>query len=369
MMYNYHIIIYLRLLLPRLLEICPEKAGIWNGGSRFFCGGYSAMIYVTGDMHGNISRFDNKVISKLKRGDYLIICGDFGFIWDGSRQEEKALTFLNKQKFTILFVDGCHENFDQLYKYPTTEWNGGRVRMIKPNVIHLCRGQVFTIDGTTIFAMGGGCSADLDLRQQRGTKWWPEETPTTEEMAEAVDNLYDHDLNVDFIVTHECPTKVKDLLIPDRHDNFNAMTAFFDELGRQVKYKHWFFGCMHQDKHLSSSHTALFERVLPLEVPGLKKEHKSPIRRIAEGYQEYQAEYQSNRRAAAEAKQPEAAAAVNNEDRFRAFPEEAQPQQPAASKNPNSFDSFSDFGSFDNLDNFDNFDNLDNFDNFDSSKS
>ena len=68
------------------------------------------MIYVTGDMHGDISRFEDKNIAKLRRGDYLIICGDFGFIWDGSRQEEKVLKFLSRQKFTILFVDGCHEN-------------------------------------------------------------------------------------------------------------------------------------------------------------------------------------------------------------------------------------------------------------------
>ncbi|MBQ4312785.1 MAG: metallophosphoesterase [Clostridia bacterium] len=227
---------------------------------------HPCMIYVTGDMHGSIARFEDRAISRLRREDYLIVCGDFGFIWDGNRREEKALSFLSRQRFTILFVDGCHENFDRLYKYPVTQWNGGKVRMIRPNVIHLCRGQVYELEGNKIFAMGGGYSADIELRQQRGTKWWPEETPTTEEMAEAVDNLFRYDLNVDYIVTHECPTKVKDLLV-DSPDNFNAMTAFFDEMSRQVTYKHWFFGAMHQDKHLSSAHTALFEHVLPLEVP------------------------------------------------------------------------------------------------------
>lgn len=224
------------------------------------------MIYVTGDMHGNISRFENKTISKLKSDDYLIICGDFGFIWDGSRREEKALAYLARQKFTMLFVDGCHENFDRLYKYPISTWNGGKVRRIKPNLYHLCRGQVFELEGNTIFTMGGGCSADFELRQQRGTKWWAEETPTTEEMSEGVDNLFRYNLNVDYIITHDCPTKVKDLLSDDPC-NFNAMTAFFDEMSHQVTYKHWFFGCMHQDKHLSSAHTALFEHVIPLEVP------------------------------------------------------------------------------------------------------
>ena len=46
------------------------------------------MIYVTGDMHGAVSRFEEKQFAKLRSGDILIICGDFGFIWNGDGQEE-----------------------------------------------------------------------------------------------------------------------------------------------------------------------------------------------------------------------------------------------------------------------------------------
>ena len=205
-------------------------------------------------------------MGQLVRGDYLIICGDFGFIWDGGRREERMLNTIAKQRFTTLFVDGCHENYDRLYQFPVREWNGGKVRFIKPNIIHLGRGQVFHIEGKTIFTMGGGVSPDIELRQQRGTRWWAEETPTPDEMKEGVDNLYMHDLNVDFIVTHECPSNVKALLVDDI-DVTNAATLFFDELSKQVTYKHWFFGSVHRDKHLSGYHTAVFNRVLPLAKP------------------------------------------------------------------------------------------------------
>ncbi len=226
------------------------------------------MIFVTGDTHGSLARFeDKKQMSMLMRGDYLIICGDFGFIWDGGRREERMLNTLAKQRYTILFVDGCHENYDRLYQYPVREWNGGKVRFIKPNIIHLCRGQVFTIENRTIFTMGGGVSADLEMRQLRGTRWWPEETPSTEEMREAVNNLYKHDLKVDFIITHECPTHVKSLLVEGVIDIANAATLFFDELTKQVEYKHWFFGFVHKDKHISGLHTAVFNNILPLEKP------------------------------------------------------------------------------------------------------
>ena len=47
------------------------------------------MIYFTGDTHGELSRFKTAAAKKLKKGDYLLICGDFGFIWNGSSEEEK----------------------------------------------------------------------------------------------------------------------------------------------------------------------------------------------------------------------------------------------------------------------------------------
>ena len=49
------------------------------------------MIYVTGDTHGDIERFKSREMKKLGNGDTLIICGDFGFLWDDSRAERNAL--------------------------------------------------------------------------------------------------------------------------------------------------------------------------------------------------------------------------------------------------------------------------------------
>lgn len=82
------------------------------------------MIFVTGDTHGDLHRFDNPVVKKMKKEDTLIICGDFGFIWEGNDQERKILEKLGKKKYQILFVDGAHENFDLLDQYPVEEWHG-----------------------------------------------------------------------------------------------------------------------------------------------------------------------------------------------------------------------------------------------------
>ena len=100
------------------------------------------MVYITGDMHGDLSRFKNPIFKKMKAGDVLIVCGDFGFIWDGSRQEKQNLKKLREMPFTIAFVDGCHENFDILEQsFRTVRWRGGRAHLIAPNIFHMMRGE------------------------------------------------------------------------------------------------------------------------------------------------------------------------------------------------------------------------------------
>ena len=48
------------------------------------------MVYITGDTHGDLSRFETAAAKKLKKGDTLIVLGDFGFVWDGSAAEKAA---------------------------------------------------------------------------------------------------------------------------------------------------------------------------------------------------------------------------------------------------------------------------------------
>ena len=66
------------------------------------------MIYLTGDLHGDFERFRSKEMKKLKKGDTLIVCGDFGFVWDGSKKEQSILKKLGKSKYQILFIEGTH---------------------------------------------------------------------------------------------------------------------------------------------------------------------------------------------------------------------------------------------------------------------
>ena len=134
------------------------------------------MIYLTGDLHGDFERFRSKEMKKLKKGDTLIVCGDFGFVWDGSKKEQSILKKLGKSKYQILFIEGTHDNLDLLSQYPQEEWNGGKVRRISGSLLKLERGEVFELEGKRFFAFGGGESPEMELRAADGT-WWQQELP------------------------------------------------------------------------------------------------------------------------------------------------------------------------------------------------
>ena len=221
------------------------------------------MIYVTGDTHGDYSRFKDPAIKKLRRGDTLIICGDFGFFWNGSRKERSTIKKLTKKGYTIAFLDGCHENFDILEEYPVTEWTGGKARVIAGNLIHLMRGQIYTIEDKKIFTFGGGHSQDFDFRRS-SENWWKREKPSHDEIIEAIENLRNNDDSVDYVITHEPPVSLKDCLNVDVLQRLEVH-ALFEDIIKTCTYQKWFFGKCHIDKHIPIKFFAVFNNVIPLK--------------------------------------------------------------------------------------------------------
>ena len=88
------------------------------------------MIYATGGLHGNSLRFQPQYFpeqAEMTKDDYMIVCGDFGFVWNGDKTDDAQLGKLEALPFTVLFVDGNHENYDALNEYPIEQWHGGTV--------------------------------------------------------------------------------------------------------------------------------------------------------------------------------------------------------------------------------------------------
>ena len=223
------------------------------------------MIYVTGDTHQNIN------IKKLTidffpeqkfmtKNDYVIICGDFGCVWNGSNSDKYWQRWFDNKNFTTLFVNGNHENFNLIKQYPVSEWNGGKVQFITPSIIHLMRGEIYNIDGYSFFAMGGASSHDIEFRTEN-ISWWRDELPNDQEYENAFKNLEKHNNKVDFIISHCCSDNVQNMINSNYvHDK---LTNFFRIIDETVEFKKWFFGHYHIDKDFGK-YRCLFEDVIKI---------------------------------------------------------------------------------------------------------
>lgn len=213
-------------------------------------------------MHGELERFNDKRIRSLKKGDFLIVCGDFGFVWDGSKREEAILKSIGKKRFYTLFIEGCHENYDLLAKYPEEDFCGGRVNVISGNLMHIKRGSILDLQGMRFFAFGGGQTKDIDIRRDSHT-WYEAELPTTEEVRDAVLNLKNADGKLDYIITHEPPASMKEFLGFEVRQ-ISHMHTFFDAVKNDCTFKMWFFGKAHINKVIPPKYRCLFDDVVTL---------------------------------------------------------------------------------------------------------
>ena len=71
----------------------------------------------------NTKRFPEQ--KNLTKDDYLIVCGDFGLVWDESPEERYWRKWLDDKPFTTLWIDGNHENFELLKEFPVINKFGG----------------------------------------------------------------------------------------------------------------------------------------------------------------------------------------------------------------------------------------------------
>lgn len=296
-------------------------------------GGIFMAIYVTGDTHGadkfgfhSVDGFVNRLNMEsfpeqkfMTKEDYVIICGDFGGVWNyaGETPKEKHdLDWLDSRNFTTLFVPGNHENYDRLTGledkdvinawmyagmsdndkkkilngYPQKAWNGGMVREIRPSVLMLERGYVFNIDGCKCFAFGGARSHDIsggilkaeDFESKKlankeaerwnlegktfrvnHVSWWEQEMPEQMEMERGWAMLEDEKYKVDFIFSHDCPASDKFFVL--RENCPDELNKYLEQVKQKVDYKKWFFGHYHENMMIpGSKDLLLYEQLVQI---------------------------------------------------------------------------------------------------------
>lgn len=221
------------------------------------------MIYVTGDMHGDLSRLKTSHASKIKKNDILIICGDFGFIWNNSKNELSNLKWLSKRNYTVLFVEGAHENYKLLEDYPVVEYMGAEARQIASNIYQLKRGNIYEIENKTIFAFGGGDDETMDLYDLPENSTFTR-IPNNDEYLTAKNNLEKYNFSVDYFITYDISFKIRAFLLLD-NTFFNSLHIFFEELSKTCTIKKWFFGRYHIDKIIPPKYYGVYSGIYDIE--------------------------------------------------------------------------------------------------------
>lgn len=222
---------------------------------------------ISGDIHGTLDigkliKFFGEREGKYSKEDYLIICGDVGVCGFSAQNETETRKILRDLPVTTLFVDGNHENFEQLNSYAIEEWNGGKVHFIESDIIHLMRGQVYNIDGTTFFTFGGAYSIDK-LYRTEGISWFPEEIPTQKEYEEGLNNLEKVDFKVDYIFSHTAPREVAASMgYGEMSDDEIELRQYLQRVADFTEFDAWYFGHFHEDTEVEDMFYCLYDDVV-----------------------------------------------------------------------------------------------------------
>lgn len=240
------------------------------------------VLYLTGDTHGThdvhkLSSSNFPEGKTLTRNDYVVILGDFGFLWRPypTPDETYWLKWLNEKPWTTLVVDGNHENHERIDVLPSVAKFKSVVGQIGEHIFHLRRGRIYTINKQTFFVMGGGYSIDKSQRVE-GVSWWAREIPSYHEFDRGLARLEQCNNHVDFVLGHTGPESIVDECLKcegvdlvDRAMKFNdPVAAYFEVIKSRVDYRAMFFGHLHPSKLFQSAdqkHFCLYNTVIQLE--------------------------------------------------------------------------------------------------------
>lgn len=89
--------------------------------------------------------------------------------------ESFVICFVDVDRLKLINDTFGHEEGDKLL-INAAKILRGSIRFIRPNIIHLMRGEINEFQGKKIFCFGGANSTDKEWRIE-GKSWWKEEFP------------------------------------------------------------------------------------------------------------------------------------------------------------------------------------------------
>ena len=221
------------------------------------------MIYITGDIHGEVFRVAVAVDRfKIIAGDVIVILGDVGMNYYGNnRGDRHRKKMLNKLGVPVLCIHGNHEmRPGTIDTYKEVQWHGGTVYVEDefPNLLFAKDGEVYDLDGRKAMVIGGAYSVDKWYRLRMDMNWFPDEQPSDEIKACVEQKLEDLNWKIDAVLSHTCPERympVEAFLSGiDQSTVDNSTEEWLGRIEEKLDYKAWYCGHWHINKRIDGMH-------------------------------------------------------------------------------------------------------------------
>lgn len=214
------------------------------------------MIYITGDTHGDFSRFEafTKQHSVTKE-DIMIILGDVGLnIW-GDEHDRGRKEYAKQFDMTFFCIHGNHEKrpFD-IPTYQTKEFCGGTVWYEEeyPNYLFAKDGEIYHLGGYDCIVIGGAYSVDKNMRLLYGYPWYANEQPSPEIKQYVESQLAKREQKIDIVLSHTCPLDYRPIetFRPsiDQSTVDTSTEKWLNQIEHHLTYQKWYCGHYHISK-------------------------------------------------------------------------------------------------------------------------
>jgi 3-oxoacid CoA-transferase subunit A len=214
--------------------------------------------YITGDTHGNFSRF----YDDYGENDAILILGDAGLNFFLDARDEYLKNYIEQNtKATFYCIRGNHEERPEniptmsiIYDHEVD--NFVYMEPLHPQFKYLQDGQIYNIASHKTLIIGGAYSVDKYYRLEannnkiKGSGWFPQEQLSFEERTQILKQ--NKNKKVDFIFTHTCPIcfEPNDLFLDniDQSSVDKAMEYWLKDIKENVNWNIWAFGHYHKDR-------------------------------------------------------------------------------------------------------------------------
>ena len=221
------------------------------------------MIYITGDIHGEVSRVADAVERfQITSEDMIVILGDVGMNYYGNnRGDRHRKKKLNKLGVPVFCIHGNHEmRPSTIDSYHEVQWKDGTVYIEDeyPNLLFAKDGEVYDLDGHKTLVIGGAYSVDKWYRLRMDMNWFPDEQPSDEIKTLVEQKLEDLNWKIDVILSHTCPERyvpVEAFLSGiDQSTVDNSTEEWLSRIEEKLDYKAWYCGHWHINKRIDDIH-------------------------------------------------------------------------------------------------------------------